>query len=102
MLRQWIRPYIIVEKHGRVLYDLRSEVENRIVKAHANRREKINQSTVEIEATVDGVFQNGIFTLGKKAECETPMGNENRVAERWFRLQIGGRNSPKMPKGSDL
>ena len=102
VIKPWIGPYIIVEKLGRVGCELRSEIGNKVARVHVNRLRRIGDLAVETGDPVDGVFPDSMRILKKITATENRLNAETGEDERWFKVQIGGRKSPRWTKESDL
>ncbi len=56
VVKPWIGPYVVVAPLGRVGYEIKSEVGNKVARVHANRLRKIGDGVVETGDPKNGVF----------------------------------------------
>lgn len=76
VVRPWIGPYKVTAKIGRVGYELRSEVGNRFVRAHANRLRMMEDSLLETGSPVNGIFPD-ITRIFQKTSASKFVAGEN-------------------------
>ncbi len=102
VIKPWIGPYTVIAPSGRVAYEIKSEVGNRVARVHANRLRKIDQGAVESGEPRDGAFPDSLRILGKIRGMKWDRCKDTGRMLRWFRVQIGGRRSRRWTKESDL
>ena len=91
----WLGPYVVDQILSDVSYSLRSEIGEVTARVHPNRIRRISQVAIQTADPREGVFPDGLRLLEKMTTCEHRTCPETGRAERWFKVQLRGRASPR-------
>ena len=97
----WMGPYFVDKLLSHTSYLLRSEHGNREARVHANRLRKISKTSVETAYPRDGVFPDGLRMIRKIGGMKCEKDSDGKI-HRFFRVQMGGRKSPRWTSEHDL
>lgn len=68
IVKAWMAAYINLDKLGRVAYDLKSKLRNRVAKVHKNCLKRTGNTVVETGDPMNGVHPDGLIVLQKVSE----------------------------------
>ena len=102
VIKPWIGPFVVTARLGSVGYELKSEVGGRVARVHINRLRKISSEAIETGEPKDGVFPDALRILRKISGTDMRTDPSTGQPTRFFKVQIGGRNSPRWTPESDL
>lgn len=101
IIKPWLGPYKIVKRLGRVGYELKSEVGDKVTRAHANRLRKIRDEIVETGEPRDGVFPDSLRMLGRISAVKTVL-DSSGGARRLFKVSMRGKGNSSWTPETDL
>ena len=102
IVKPWVGPYRVSGRLGRVGYELRAEVGDKVVRVHANRLRRIPEGVVETGDPQDGMFPDSLRTLSRIAGTQTRRNQSTGEIERHFKVRISGSRSTCWTPESDL